>query len=502
MILRPFMKVTVSKPNLSKLTCDVLVLGVLEGSKNKEGILKDADEISGEAISRFLVKNPKFGKLFDSAIFHISPKSHKTIEKVIIFGLGKESKLDNFRVKQASAAVGKFSKKGAKSVALYFPKEVSNVHRLGLVVNGFILGTFDSGHNKTEKSEIKNVENLQILTDLNLDESQKSAENGLVFAIATNAAREVVNLPANIVNPKYMVEWARDVAKENKLTIKVFNEEEVDKMGAGIMASVAKGSEEDLYFVTLEYKAPGAKKTLALVGKGITFDSGGLSIKPSENMEWMKMDMAGAAAVIAAIDIIAKVKLNINVVAAVPLTENLPGGKATKPGDVVKGLSGKTVEVINTDAEGRLVLSDALTYVQKEFKVDYIVDVATLTGAAQVALGNWAAAIMGRPNTFIESIIKASSEAGERYWQLPLYDEYRDQLKSYIADIANVSSTRGGGAETGAKFLEEFVDENVDWAHLDIAANAWEEGEKPYAVRGATGVAVSTMVQLAINLSK
>lgn len=213
------------------------------------------------------------------------------------------------------------------------------------------------------------------------------------------------------------------------------------------------------------------------------------------------MDMAGAAACFGAMEVIAKLKPKINVVCACPLTENLPSGKASKPGDVVTGLSGKTVEVINTDAEGRLVLSDALTYVQNNFKPDYIVDLATLTGASVVALGNVATAACGRPQKFMDEVITAATHTGERIWQLPLYDEYRELLKSYIADIANVSAGRGAGVETGAKFLEEFVNKKQAWVHLDIAPTAWEEGDKPYITKGATGFGITTVVELAERLA-
>lgn len=497
------MKVSIVKPILSDVVADTLVLGIWQDGQKltQDPILAKVDQLSDGVVARFLAKNKKFGKVFDLATLHISPKKHKKIEKIVIVGLGKPKDLDNYKIKQVAASIGKQLRKDTDSVSIHFPKKAVDAYRVGLMVNGFILGTFDSGHHKTEEREQKKIESLAILTDLDLSKSKESAQHGLMFGEVTNKIREIVNLPANICTPDYMVKFARRIASDNKLKIDVFSEKQVNEMGMNIMASVAKGSEEDLYFVVLKYQPTGVKKTLVLVGKGITFDSGGISIKPSESMEWMKMDMAGAAAVFGAMEIIAKLAPKINVVAAVPLTENLPSGKASKPGDVVKGLSGKTVEIINTDAEGRLVLADALTYVQKNCKPDYIVDVATLTGAVGIALGNWATGIMGRPQGFCDQAIKAADQSGERVWQLPLYDEYKDQFKSYIADIANFGG-KLGGAETAAKFLEEFVDEKIPWVHLDIASTAWEENEKPYQPKGATGIAVATLVNLALNLGK
>lgn len=496
------MKVNVLRPDLNKVTAETLCIGVFQGDGKKSALFKKTDDLTEGALARFFTKNPKFGKLFDSAVFHIAPKKHKCLEKIVFIGLGKKEKLDAYKLRQVAGAIGKHHTKNIKSAAIYL--EGVGADKAETVVVGFSSGIFDPGHHKTEKIEngkLK-VENLELLTSGEMEKAKEGARRGLVIAEAIHKVREVVNLPANIVTPQYMVKWAREIAGDNKLKIEVFSEKQVNEMGMGIMASVARGSEEDLYFVIMKYFHPQAKKTLALVGKGITFDSGGISLKPGDSMEWMKMDMAGAASVFGALQVISKLKPKINVIAACPLTENLPSGRASKPGDVVKGLSGKTVEIINTDAEGRLVLADAITYVQKNFKPDYIVDVATLTGASVVALGNWASAVLGRPQLFVDSVCEAASEAGERVWQLPLYDEYKDQLKSYIADIGNVSSVKGGGTETGAKFIEEFVDEKVNWAHLDIAPNAWEESERPYASKGATGIPLLTLVNLAEILSQ
>ena len=499
------MRVNVLKGGkISELKCEVLVVGVFaKANFSSEQSVAEADELTDGAMRRFLAKNKKFGKPFEAVPFQISPKKHKNIEKVILVGLGDFEKLDNYKLRLLAVFAGKNKGKDVKSVALSLPKKVIIEDKIDLLVIGFLDGNFDSGHHKSHKEHHLDFEELVILSDKVSGGIQKKVERALVIADSIHKVREVVNQPSNIATPEYLVSFAKKIAQDNKLKIQVFSEKQVNEMGMGIMASVAKGSELDLYFVVVRYLGAGSSgPTLALVGKGITFDSGGISIKPGEQMDWMKMDMAGAASCFGAMEAISKLKPKVNVVCACPLTENLPSGKASKPGDVVKGLSGKTVEIINTDAEGRLVLSDALTYVQKNFKPDYIVDCATLTGAVIAALGNLATGVMGKPQDFVDLVIKSGEETGERMWQLPLYDEYHELIKSYIADIANLSSGKGGGAETAAKFLEYFIDKKQKWAHLDIASTAWEESDKPYTAKGATGSSVTTLVQLAENLAK
>lgn len=500
------MKVDVAKlKDLGQVDADTLAIGVFSGGGyEKSKRIKEVDDLTDGAILRFLGKSKKFGKEFDSAVFHISPKRHKNIEKVAVVGLGRDDALDDYKLRQIAGFIGKNFSKGVKKLAVVVPSAVRLADRADVVVVGLTSGTFDPGHHKSKKEgENEKIEGIVILTEEDEKKVRSEAEKGKILAESISKVREAVNLPANIVTPEYMVKMAKKIAADGGLKIEVFSEKQVNEMGMGIMASVAKGSEEDLYFVVMRYLGAGSKgPTLAIVGKGITFDSGGISIKPSEQMEWMKMDMAGAAACFGAMEAISQLKPKVNVVCACPLTENLPSGRASKPGDVVRGLSGKTVEIINTDAEGRLVLADALTYVQKNFKPDYIVDLATLTGASIVALGNAATAALGRQQNFVDDVITAGERSGERIWQLPLYDEYLDLLKSYIADIANISAGKGAGVETGAKFLEEFVDKNQNWVHLDIAPTAWEEGDKPYIAKGATGFGVTTIVELATELAR
>ncbi len=288
------------------------------------------------------------------------------------------------------------------------------------------------------------------------------------------------------------------MARDSGLTAKVFDFKEVQKRGMKLLQAVGQGSDRKPCMVHMSWTPPNAKGRLVFVGKGITFDSGGLSLKPSEGMDWMKADMAGGAAVVAAMKAIAELKVPLRVLAAVPATENMPSGKATRVGDVLRMYSGKTAEVMNTDAEGRLILHDALAWMAEQ-GATHMADAATLTGAMMIALGHVAFGVMGRPESWVNKVVQAARRGGEKAWSLPLYADYREQLKSDIADMKNVGG-RPGGSITAGWFLAEAVPEGVEWAHLDIAGTAWQDA-KPYRASGATGSAVATFVQLAQDLA-
>ena len=320
------------------------------------------------------------------------------------------------------------------------------------------------------------------------------------MAEATNWARDIVNEPANKMTPTQMAEAASQLAETCGLSVEVLDKARMTKLGMGGLLGVAQGSQQPPRFIILGYKGKATTDIdLALVGKGITFDSGGISIKPSEGMADMKGDMAGGASVMAALSAMAQLKLKINVTALVPTTENLPSGTALKPGDIIKAMNGQTIEVLNTDAEGRLILADALCYARR-LKVKAIVDVATLTGACMVALGKICTGVFSNNQELADKVMAAGQEAGEPAWQLPMFEEYREQLKSDIADIKNIGN-RYGGAITAAKFLADFVDD-TPWVHLDIAGTADSDKEKGYLVKGATGVPVRTLVNLVLHMAK
>ncbi len=320
------------------------------------------------------------------------------------------------------------------------------------------------------------------------------------MAEATCLARDMVNAPANVMTPRRVAAIARDVASGGGLECTVLEQEQMRELGMGALLGVARGSQQPPKFITLQYKGDASSsRTVGLLGKGITFDSGGISIKPAENMGDMKGDMAGAATVIAALHCIARLKPKINVTALAPATENLPSGTALKPGDILTAMTGKTIEIITTDAEGRLVLADALGYARK-LGLSPLVDVATLTGACRIALGNVCTGAFGNNQELVDRIIKAGEEAGERLWQLPLYEDYKEQNKSEVADIKNTGGAYAG-AITAALFLAEFAGD-TPWVHLDIAATSLTDKEKGYIVKGAKGVMVRTLVNLVLKLAE
>jgi leucyl aminopeptidase len=324
---------------------------------------------------------------------------------------------------------------------------------------------------------------------------QQGAERGRIIGEAVNFTRDLANEPGGYLTPTILAERAQKVAKKFGLSIDVLDQRQMEKLGMGSLLGVSRGSDEPPKLIVMKYeprKAGRKKGLLALVGKGITFDSGGISLKPGENMELMKYDMTGAATVIGAMQAIAQLKPSIPVLGVAPCAENLPSGKATKPGDILKAMTGKTIEVINTDAEGRLVLADAIAYAKK-LGATQIIDMATLTGAVSVALGDVNTAILGTDQILIEQVIEAGREVGEKFWQLPLDDEYSNQIKSDIADIKNIGGKKAGTI-TAAAFLKEFAND-TSWAHLDIAGTAWGDTAQPYRSKGPTGVAVRTLIE-------
>ncbi|MFC1995863.1 leucyl aminopeptidase [Chloroflexota bacterium] len=354
----------------------------------------------------------------------------------------------------------------------------------------------------TKEAEEGEIKQLLIVggDEANLSSLEQGYHKGRVLAEATNLARDMINEPGNYMTPSRMAETAAKLAETHRLELDVLEREQLLELGMGALLGVTQGSQQPPKFIVLHYKGGNSTEIdIALVGKGITFDSGGISMKPSEGMAEMKGDMAGGAVVIAAISAIAQLKPKINVVAIIPATENLPGDSALKPGDIVTAMSGKTIEIISTDAEGRLILADALGYAKK-LDAKSIVDVATLTGACRVALGDIYSGAFGNNQELVDKIITAGAEAGELIWQMPMHEQYKEQIKSAVADIKNVGG-RYGGAITGAQFIAEFVGE-TPWVHLDIAGTSQSEKGQGYLVKGATGVPVRTLVNLILSLAK
>lgn len=427
--------------------------------------------------------------------------THHGEPRIVVVGIGRAAELDTERARNfAAAGIKSLWRSNAKRVAIVTPAgALAEDRAVQAAVEGAVFAMWrpEAHRTREEDRRLPPIETVVLATG---KPATKAIARGEIIGDAVNAQRRLANEPANKMTPTLLANEARAIAKEARVDIEVLDEARCRALGMGSYLSVAQGSHEAPRFIVMRYPGRGGKGyDLGLVGKGITFDSGGISIKPADNMHHMKADMTGAASVITAIGAIAKLRLRVNVIAVAPCTENLPGGGATKPGDVFTSMSGKTVEVINTDAEGRLVLIDGLTYAQRE-GARRVVDVATLTGAISVALGPYFIGLFGKPQSFVDTVRETAALAGDRVWPMPLTVEYRDEIKGEVADIRN-SAGREGGAIKAAAFLEAAVEEGTEWAHLDIAGVFWSDRDRAYAPRGPQGPSVRTLVALAEGLA-
>ncbi|HKJ67359.1 MAG TPA: leucyl aminopeptidase [bacterium] len=421
----------------------------------------------------------------------------RPVRRLLLVGLGEREKFRLDDVRQAAGtAVRTVQSRRIRDFAVeLFGKEVLEepiADQAQAVAEGLVLGSYQFTEYKTkDRDKIFTARKGTILAD---EDVSGAVRKGRVVAGSAVFVRDLAHHPSNIMTPTRLAEEAEQIAKSGGFKCRVYNRDEFDKMGMGALAGVARGTEEPPKFIVLEYY--GGKKgdaPVAFVGKGITFDTGGISIKPSKKMHEMKYDMCGAGAVLGIMHAVARLKPAMNIIAAVAATENMPGGKAYKPGDILTAYNGKTIEVLNTDAEGRLALADALAFVRQEFAPKTMVNFATLTGAAIVALGHRASALMGNDESVIRQILDAGEHTGERCWQLPLWDEYSADIKSDAADVQNIGN-QGAGTIIGGAFLKEFVDD-TPWAHLDIAGTAWWSEDQPYIPKGASGVGVRLMMR-------
>ena len=422
-------------------------------------------------------------------------------KRVLLLGVGQRKNLSAaVLTKYAGLAVRTASRRGFAKLALALPEQmdIPDIDVGEAVATGALMATFDPAPYRSEsESKTDLVTTLSVLAPASARTRalQAGIERGMIIGEAANAAREMVNLPANEITPTRLAELAQQLGRQHGLKVDVLDRPQMEKLGMGSFLSVAAGSDEPPKLIVLEYKGDKrSAKTLGLVGKGITFDTGGISLKPALDMDAMKGDMAGGATVIAALAAIARLKPPVNVIGIVTATENMPSGKATKPGDIVRAANGKSIEIINTDAEGRLVLADGLLYAAK-LGATHLVDIATLTGAAVIALGKTTTGLMSNDRQLADLFHEAAAPTGERYWELPLFPEYAELLRSDIADIKN-SGGRAAGTIYGAMFLKEFVADKP-WIHLDIAGTSWTDKESGHLSKGPTAVALRPFVRLA-----
>jgi leucyl aminopeptidase len=407
--------------------------------------------------------------------------------RLLVAGLGKREKFGTEKLRRAAAAAALRAKAlDLAALSLTLPSAGSARENAHAAVEGFLLQLYEYKRWKSKAGgPLK-------LAALRVDADPDAVRRAEIYARATCVTRDLVNEPPSVCTPRFLAERARGIAGRG-VGVKVLDGKQVRRLGMGGLVGVSLGSEEPPRFVHLSWKARGARKTVAIVGKGITFDSGGLCIKPADGMLHMKDDMSGAGAVIGVFSALAELRPRVNVHGIFAATENMPGGAAYKTRDVLRAMNGKTMEIINTDAEGRLILADALSYASR-LKPDEIIDLATLTGACVVALGPDISAIFTKNDKLRSGLQSAARAEGEKLWPLPLEDDYIDMIRSDVADMKN-SGGRWGGAITAALFLREFVDEGIPWAHLDIAGPALVEGDKPYRPAGGTGVMVRTLLR-------
>jgi leucyl aminopeptidase len=497
------MDLKVKVGNIRRSRADAIVLGIFEGIRRPRGDVSTINKALSGAISQLIHEGEIKGKLGEVTIIHSLGKI--TPERVVLVGLGKRSELSLEKLRIATAEFCQvLQKKGVRHIATTLLgagfNKITHQAASEAITEGAILGLYYFRKHFTKESGQGQIEEITIVERSRslIGIIKQGIEEGEIIADATNHARDMVNEPANFMTPTQMAQEAANLAEKYGLTLSILEREDMQKLGMGALLGVAQGSVQPPKFIVLRYKGKSSRDyDIALIGKGITFDSGGISLKPAENMGEMKDDMAGGASVMVAISALSQLKAPINVMAIVGATENLPSGSALKPADVLTAMSGKTIEIESTDAEGRLTLADAIGYANSQ-GVKRIIDVATLTGGCVTALGDVATGAFTNNQTFVNKVLSAGSETGDKIWQLPMYDEYKEQNKSEVADIKNTGG-RKASPITAALFLGEFAAE-TPWVHLDIAGTAFLDKPRGYYVKGATGVPTRTLVRLVLEL--
>ncbi len=488
--------VKAAKLPFEKIATDLLVVPISLSDGSSE--LSDFDRATGGEVGRALSRGECTGKKYESFIVKTIDDSWSA-DRLMLIGMGEERPYSVSRLRQvatAAALVGRRCR--INDIAFVVPDSFKTETGVQAVAEGLTLGEFSpdlyKAKNDRELSSLKSLQVVSAHDDSGMIEN--AIARGRLLGECTNLAKRLVNEPSNKLSPAMLAEQASEILKGTSLEIDVLDEESIRELGMGLLLGVAQGSVEAPRVIVMRHEPSGVTEgpVLALIGKGVTFDSGGISLKPAESMERMKEDMSGGAAVICAMRAISQLNPSIRVIGIVPTTENMPGGRAVKPGDVLYGASGTTVEVINTDAEGRLILADALWYAM-ELGATHLVDVATLTGGCVVALGNTTSGLFGAPDSWVNTVQDIANQAGDRVWTMPVFDDYSEQIRSDIADVANVGG-RPASAITAAMFLKRFTG-GRPWAHMDIAGTAWCEENSAYQKKGPTGVAVRTLVELA-----
>jgi leucyl aminopeptidase len=505
------MKTTLSFSPAAEIETECLAVVVLDrtekdrsekdrGAHSKPEVsVETGDHAVRQAASDLLASGEVTGKLFEANLLH-HPAGLKA-KRLLLVGGGKAKSFTSSELRKVAGAAARYLKpKGIRSFAFLAPEQgIAAAEAVRAVTEGILVGDFDPDTYKSDRKDQK-IDSVTVIAKGEPDQLQKALDEARIIGESQNFTRDLVNEPSNRMTPTILADRARKMAQEVGLKCEVYGADKIKELKMGAFWGVAQGSDEPPALIVLRYEPAGAPASpvLGLVGKGITFDTGGISIKPADGMEKMKYDMAGGAAMIGAMRAIALLKPKTKIIAIVCATENMPSGKAQKPGDIQIAMSGKSIEIINTDAEGRLVLADGLHYA-KQLGCTHLIDAATLTGAVVVALGYVNAGAFANNDDWYARFARAVQQAGERFWRLPLDDDYKESIRSNIADIMNTGG-RWGGAVTAAMFLKEFA-EDTPWIHLDIAGTAWMEDNKPWIAKGPSGIAVRSLIELARNFN-
>ncbi len=495
------MEITLDTRPPAEIAADALVTYVFDQKKPSEGILARLDEATGGALTKLAASGDLNGKLLESTLLFY-PQG-LAAQRLLILGAGKREKFGAVELRRiAGTAVRSLKSRQVKRLAFLARENDRTPAAAQAIAEGMILANFDSDKNKTDKKPGNEITHVALAgwEESARAEAQQGIARGRVIAESQNFARDLGNEPSNKLTPRILADRAAAMARESGLAVEILDEGKIAELKMGALLSVAQGSAEPPRMIILTYTPETvnpAAPVLGLVGKAITFDSGGISLKQSKGMEDMKYDMCGGAAMLGAMRALAALKPQCKVIAVIPSSENMPGGRAQKPGDVQFSMAGKSIEVANTDAEGRMVLADGITYA-RQLGCTHLIDAATLTGAVVMALSYVNSAVFGTDQSFTDQLLASAKAAGEKMWPLPIDDEYRDMMKSSIADMKNSGNGKGGGASIGAMFLKEFTGD-TPWIHLDIAGTAWQDDTKPWNAKGATGVGVRTLVDLAMK---
>jgi leucyl aminopeptidase len=486
----------------AEVDTDLLVFPFVEGEPLLDAI-PGLDKATGGAIRRAIESKEIQGKPYE--LFLTPVLEGWRAGRIAVVGCGRASDYTLERLRRVATAAGLAAKQRRVARIAFVQRAAGSTldaaASVQAIVEGLLLAAFNSDRYKSRDRCAPPPERMTVVAAPGAGAPaalERARERGRFLGESSNLARDLCNEPANVLTPSVFADRGAAICREAGLSVEILDEDEIARLQMGLLLGVSKGSVEPPRVLVMKHEPAGAPASpvLGLIGKGITFDTGGISIKPADGMERMKDDMAGGAAVICAMRAIALLDAPIKVIGIVPASENMPDGRATKPGDVLTGAGGRTVEVLNTDAEGRLILGDGLWYAQR-LGATHLVDVATLTGACVVALGKAASGLFGQPQRWIDAIRDISVRTGDRAWPMPIYDEYLEQMKSEIADMVNTGG-RAAGACTAAVFLKEFTND-LPWAHLDVAGTAWADEPKPWQPKGPTGVAVRTLAELAFT---